>query len=186
MIHQSRVQCCLPRRNGQTCRVLLTRWASRPGHWKVCRIVSITTTFSGLTLRVAGRTRQTTVKNLEITKEPLAATRTSVTQPRADKILAIPIIPKPIPAIPMGRLIPTARGSGRENKLCNSSATTFQVARLVQPDAGLPSKISAALKHRRPMLPTPRKSQFPRLAQHAIIVDGSSSNTTRIIIADGS
>ncbi|KAF8556924.1 hypothetical protein OG21DRAFT_1505962 [Imleria badia] len=147
--------------------------------------------------------RETTVKSPEITitKEPLSAARTSVAQPGAEQISAIPIIPKPIPTIPMGRLIIPAKGSGKENKPCNSSTTTLRNTktvqpgagrspdvsgkpstaspRKVQPSAGLPSKISAVQKHRRSMLPTPRKSQFPRPAQHAVVVDGSSSNEVK-------
>ncbi|KAF8553757.1 hypothetical protein OG21DRAFT_1509777 [Imleria badia] len=146
------------------------------------------------------KTRETTVDNLEITKEPFTAARTSVTQPGADQTPAIPMIPKPIPTIPMGRLIP-AKGSGRENKPCHTSTTTLQYTKTVQPGAGrspdvsdklptasprkaqpstgLLAKFSAVLKYRRSMLPTPRESRCPRLAQHAVVVDSSPSNEVR-------
>ena len=67
--------------------------------------------------RVLYLTRETAVVNLELTKDLPTAARTSVTQPGADQIPAISMIPKHIPTIPMGRIIPSAKGSGKENTL---------------------------------------------------------------------
>lgn len=167
------------------------------------------TAFPGLTLHTVVKYEATTVKNLEITKEPLTTARTSVVQPGANKIPALPMIPIPIPTIPMERLIPT-KGSGKENRPCNSSTTTLQYTksfqpgagrspdvsdkpptaspRKAQPGAGSPSKISALPKPRRSMLPAPRKSRYPSLAKHAAVVDGSSPNGTpigdRVVVTD--
>jgi hypothetical protein len=159
------------------------------------------TAFPGLTLHAVAKSKETTVKNLEITKEPLTTSRTNAIQPGAKKIPALPMIPIPIPTIPMERLIP-AKGSGKENRSCNSSTTTLQYTKTfqpgagrspdvsdkpptaspkkAQPGAGSPSKISALPKPRRSMLPAPRKLQLPSLAKHAAVSDGSSPNGTPI------
>lgn len=115
----------------------------------------------------------------------------------------------PIPTIPMERLIPV-KGSGKENKPCNSSTTTLQYTKPSQPGAGrssdvsdkpptaspkkaqpgavLPSTISALSKPRRSMLPAPRKSHLPSLAKHAAVIDGDSSDGAPIgdhaVVAD--
>ena len=162
----------------------------------VCVAVVLDTPLPDLTLYIVGKNEETTVKNLEFTKERLTTAHAHVSQPGADKIPAIPMIP--IPTIPMGRLIP-AKGSGKENKPCNSSTVTLQDTKPSQPGAGrspdvkdkpptaspakaqpgvglLSSKICALLKHRKSMLPAPRKSHLPSLAKHAAGVDGSLSN----------
>jgi len=145
-----------------------------------------------LTPHVVDKTEEAVVKNHEITKEPLTIARINVAQPGANKI----------PSIPTGRLIP-AKGSGKENKPCNSSTTTtLQYTKMFQPGAGrspdvsdnppmaspkkaqpsaeLPLKISALQKPRRSMLPAPQKSQALILTKHAAVVDGSSFNGTPI------
>ncbi|KAG8217232.1 hypothetical protein J3R82DRAFT_5319 [Butyriboletus roseoflavus] len=154
---------------------------------------------SSITLPSYRKTEGTTVKNLEITKEPLTTAHVNFAQPGADKIPAIPMIP--IPTIPMERLIPT-KSNDKENKPCNRSTMTLQDTKTsqpgagrspdvsdkpptaspknAQPGAGLLSKISALPKPRKSMLPAPRKSHLPSLAKHAGVVDGSSSNEVKI------
>ncbi|KAI9568967.1 hypothetical protein HD554DRAFT_634774 [Boletus coccyginus] len=103
----------------------------------------------------------------------------------------------PLPTIPMGRLIP-AKGSGKENKPCNSPTTTLQYTKMFQPGAGRspgtsdrpptasprkaqPSAEStpALSKPHGSMLPAPRISQAHIIAKHAAVVDGSSFNEVK-------
>ncbi|KAH0839422.1 hypothetical protein J3R83DRAFT_153 [Lanmaoa asiatica] len=80
-----------------------------------------------------------TVRNLEMTKEPLTIARIDVAQPGADQIPAIPMIPKT--TIPMERLIPS-KGNGKLNKACDSSKMTLQYTKASQPTAGQFSDVS--------------------------------------------
>lgn len=148
-------------------------------------------------------TGETTVKKPEITKEALSTPPLNIVRPGANKVPPKPTIP--LPPTPMKRAIPM-RGSGKENKSCDSATKTTKLSRpsvgripdvrrklntaspkRVQPGAGLPLKDSALPKPRKSMLQAPRKLLLPtsNAAKHVGAMDGSPSNGRLVVVLCG-